>query len=129
MTPRPTTSTLFPYTTLFRSKTIHLEKDSIRKEVEGKVVLVTGAAGSIGSEISRQLLSYPCSKVILLDQAESALYELEQTCAGIIKKNHLQVEFIIGDIRDYNRIDAVFKTFRPHIIFHAAAYKHVPLME
>src|SRR5699024_11922848 len=71
MTPRPTTSTLFPYTTLFRSKTIHLEKDSIRKEVEGKVVLVTGAAGSIGSEISRQLLSYPCKKIVLLDQARS----------------------------------------------------------
>lgn len=114
---------------LLGRKTIHLEKDSIRKEVEGKVVLVTGAAGSIGSEISRQLLSYPCKKVVLLDQAESALYELQQTCSSSIKKNAIDVEFVIGDIRDYNRVDSVFRVFQPDIVFHAAAYKHVPLME
>lgn len=114
---------------LLGRKTIHLEKDSIRKEVEGKVVLVTGAAGSIGSEISRQLLNYPCKKVVLLDQAESALYELQQTCSSSIKKNAIDVEFVIGDIRDYNRVDTVFRVFQPDIVFHAAAYKHVPLME
>lgn len=114
---------------LLGRKAIHLEKDSIRKEVEGKVVLVTGAAGSIGSEISRQLLNYPCKKVVLLDQAESALYELQQTCSSRIKKNAINVEFVIGDIRDYNRVDTVFRVFQPDIVFHAAAYKHVPLME
>lgn len=114
---------------LLGRKSIHLEKNSIRKEVEGKVVLVTGAAGSIGSEISRQLLGYPCKKVILLDQAESALYELQQTCSHIIKKNETEVEFVIGDIRDYHRVDTVFRIFQPDIVFHAAAYKHVPLME
>lgn len=108
---------------------IRLKKDSIRAEVENKVILVTGAAGSIGSEIARQLLNYPCKKLIFLDQAESALYDLEQTCLSLIKKRKLDVSFVIGDIRDYDRVDAVFSGFRPELIFHAAAYKHVPLME
>lgn len=114
---------------LLGRKPIRLEKDSIRNEVEGKVVLVTGAAGSIGGEISKQLLRYPCKKVILLDQAESALYELQQSCMAIIKKENIAVEFVIGDIRNYDRVDTVFNVFRPDIVFHAAAYKHVPLME
>lgn len=108
---------------------INLEKDSIRQEVKGKVVLVTGAAGSIGGEISRQLLNYPCKRVILLDQAESALYELQQSCIGKIKEEKIDVKFIIGDIRNYERVDSVFSFFQPDIVFHAAAYKHVPLME
>lgn len=108
---------------------IELEKDSIRREVEGKIVLVTGAAGSIGSEISRQLFNYPCKQVILVDQAESALYELQQNSSGVIKRRGTDVEYVIGDIRDYHRVDLIFKAFRPDIVFHAAAYKHVPLME
>ena len=114
---------------LLGRKPIRLEKASISREVEGKVVLVTGAAGSIGSEISRQLLSYSCKKLIFLDQAESDLYELQQTCMGKITDRDLDVEFIIGDVRDYDRVDTVFDNFRPDIVFHAAAYKHVPLME
>lgn len=112
---------------LLGREAIHLKKDSIRREVEGKVVLVTGAAGSIGSEISRQLLKYPCKKVVLVDQAESALYELQHTC--IKEVDSTKVEYIIGDIRDYERIDSIFNACRPDIVFHAAAYKHVPLME
>lgn len=108
---------------------IHLKKETIRKEVTGKVVLVTGAAGSIGGEISRQLLSYPCKRVVLIDQAESALYDLQQDCLERIRKNNVEVNFIVGDIRNYDRIDAIFKDFKPDIVFHAAAYKHVPLME
>lgn len=114
---------------LLGRKPIRLEKATISREVEGKVVLVTGAAGSIGSEISRQLLSYSCKRLIFLDQAESDLYELQQTCMGKIKERELEVEFIIGDVRDYDRVDTVFDIFRPNIVFHAAAYKHVPLME
>lgn len=114
---------------LLGRKSIRLEKDSIRKEVEGKVVLVTGAAGSIGSEISRQLLHYNCKKVILLDQAETALYELKLSCVASIKKTQANVKFIVGDVRDYNRVNAIFKGLRPDLVFHAAAYKHVPLME
>lgn len=113
---------------LLGRKAIYLGKDSVRAEVEGKVILVTGAAGSIGSEISRQLFNYPCKKLILLDQAESALYDLQQSCCGIMEKE-TDVVYVIGDIRDYNRVDTVFREFRPDIVFHAAAYKHVPLME
>lgn len=112
---------------LLGRKLIKLGKESIRREVEGKVILVTGAAGSIGSEISKQLLNYPYRKLILLDQAESALYDLQQSC--FVKDNFTDVEFVIGDIRDYNRVDSVFRVFQPDIVFHAAAYKHVPLME
>lgn len=108
---------------------IHLEKDSIRKEVQGKVVLVTGAAGSIGAEISRQLLSYSCRRVVLVDQAESALYELQQACLKEIIEKKIDVDFVIGDIRNYDRVESIFKVFHPDIVFHAAAYKHVPLME
>lgn len=112
---------------LLGRKLIELGKESICREVEGKVILVTGAAGSIGSEISRQLHAYPCKQLILLDQAESALYDLQQSCGTIDKDT--EVEFVIADIRNYDRIDAIFKFFRPDIVFHAAAYKHVPLME
>lgn len=108
---------------------IRLEKNSIRREVEGKVVLVTGAAGSIGSEISRQLFNYPCKQVVLVDQAESALYELQQASSVVIRKKNANVEYVIGDIRDYQRVDTIFNAYRPDIVFHAAAYKHVPLME
>lgn len=114
---------------LLGRKPIKLEKDSIRDEVKGKVVLVTGAAGSIGSEISRQLFNYPCKQVILVDQAESALYELQQNSSGLINRNEIEVEFVIGDIRDFRRVDTIFNIFKPDIVFHAAAYKHVPLME
>lgn len=114
---------------LLGRKSIELGKESIRKEVEGKVVLVTGAAGSIGSEISRQLYDYPCEKLILLDQAESALYDLQQSCCSKGRKQNTNVEYVIGDIRNYNKVDSVFETYRPDIVFHAAAYKHVPLME
>lgn len=114
---------------LLGRKLIELGKESVRKEVEGKVVLVTGAAGSIGSEISRQLYGYPCKKLILLDQAESALYDLQQSCCSTDKIQNTNVVYVIGDIRNYNKVDSVFNTFRPDIVFHAAAYKHVPLME
>src|SRR5690554_919729 len=108
---------------------IKLKKDSIKQEVNGKVVLVTGAAGSIGSEIARQLFNYNCKRIILLDQAESDLYDLQQECFHQIGANNLDVEFVIGDIRNPNRVETVFEGFKPDIVFHAAAYKHVPLME
>ena len=105
---------------------IQLCNTEIQKEFNGKVILVTGAAGSIGSEIARQLMGYPCKQLILVDQAETPLYQLHQTTRDLCGEN---CEFIIGDVRDKNRMDAIFKTFQPQIVFHAAAYKHVPLME
>ncbi len=108
---------------------IVLDNVHIRREINGKRVLVTGAAGSIGSEISRQLLHYKPLEVVFLDQAESALYDLEQE----IKNNHPNLydlaKFVIADVTNKKRIEKTFNVFKPQIVFHAAAYKHVPLME
>lgn len=106
---------------------IQLEKDKLYDEFSNKTILVTGAAGSIGSEIVRQLTQYVPKKVIILDQAESPLYNLE---TELKEKGKLHfTESVIGDIRNKERLERVFEFFKPEIIFHAAAYKHVPLME
>jgi FlaA1/EpsC-like NDP-sugar epimerase len=106
---------------------ILLNRENIRKEVSGKVVLVTGAAGSIGSEIVRQLFRFSPKKIILLDQAESPLYDLEMELHDR-NKDHI-FDVVMGDIRNAERMENVFRTFQPQIVFHAAAYKHVPMME
>ena len=106
---------------------IKLPKKNIQNDILNKTILVTGAAGSIGSEIVRQLLNLQPKKVILLDQAESALYDLNQ---DLIRKNKSKnIEIIVGDITRKERVTNIFKSYHPEIIFHAAAYKHVPLME
>lgn len=108
---------------------IVLDNVNIRREVKGRTVLVTGAAGSIGSEISRQLLHYNPKKVILLDQAESALYDLECELRQNKPESMAITEYVIADISDARRMKKSFTAFEPDIVFHAAAYKHVPLME
>ncbi len=106
---------------------IQLHKENIRQEVTGKVILVTGAAGSIGSEIVRQVIRFSPKRIILLDQAESPLYEMEMELYDKYKQQAYKV--VIGDIRNKERMENVFRTFRPQLVFHAAAYKHVPMME
>ncbi len=108
---------------------IILDNVNISREIKDKVVLVTGAAGSIGSEISRQLLYYSPKKVILLDQAESALYDLEIELHQNHPKAIKVAEMVIGNVANKKRMKKVFEVFEPDIVFHAAAYKHVPLME
>ena len=98
----------------------------LNRDVKDKVILVSGAAGSIGSEIARQLSNYGVKKLILLDQAESSLYELQQE---LQRKGSISLITIIGDVRDYKRMDAIFCSLNLDKVFHAAAYKHVPLME
>ena len=106
---------------------IKLNPDRLSQEFDGKTILITGAAGSIGSEIVRQIVALNPEKLIILDQAESPLYDLE---VELNEKGHLHcVEAVIGDIRNYDRLENVFRTFKPQYVFHAAAYKHVPLME
>jgi len=106
---------------------IQLDTLKIKAQLTGKVILVTGAAGSIGSEIARQIIEYQPSKLILLDIAETPIYHLElEFTKHAFTKN---IEFVIADIRNQERMENVFKTYKPTIIFHAAAYKHVPLME
>lgn len=106
---------------------IKLDLENIRKQVLGKTILVTGAAGSIGSEIVRQLAAFEPGLLILLDQAESPLYEVEQELKTNDKK--LRFEIVIGDVCNKARMLNVFQTFNPDLVFHAAAYKHVPMME
>ncbi|MCX6296924.1 MAG: nucleoside-diphosphate sugar epimerase/dehydratase [Bacteroidetes bacterium] len=106
---------------------IQLDKENIQKQLSNKTILVTGAAGSIGSEIVRQVIRFNPEKIILLDQAESPLYEMEMELFDKYKQQ--SYEIVMGDIRNKERMENVFKTFQPEIIFHAAAYKHVPMME
>ena len=106
---------------------IKLDNKLVAKEIYNKSILVTGGAGSIGSEIVRQVASYKPKKLIILDQAESPLYRIQLE----IKNNFPDLDFeaVIADIRNKNVVDEVFKEFKPNVVYHAAAYKHVPLME
>ena len=106
---------------------IQINVDDIRKECEGKTILVTGAAGSIGSELCRQLADFGVMKIILFDNAETPMpqFRLE------LESHYPRLDFVpvIGDVRQIARLDYVFRKWHPQIVFHAAAYKHVPLME
>jgi len=106
---------------------IVLDEGSIKKQIRDNTVLITGAAGSIGSEISRQIIRFHPKKLILLDQAETPLYDLELELKEDFDFQDYKI--IIGDISDEKRMDAIFKEYRPAIVYHAAAYKHVPMME
>jgi FlaA1/EpsC-like NDP-sugar epimerase len=113
---------------LLGREVIQMNNKRIGEEISGKIILVTGAAGSIGSEIVRQLIAYFPAKLVLVDQAESALYDLEYELAGKVPTN-VQLIVNVADVSDTRRISKIFKNHRPDIVFHAAAYKHVPLME
>ncbi|GAB2614318.1 polysaccharide biosynthesis protein [Belliella aquatica] len=106
---------------------ISLDKCNISEELREKVVLVTGAAGTIGGELSRQIAHYNPKLLILLDQAESPLYDLDHELKdlGIF----CPYKIILSDIRDRRKMNSILRKYRPQVIFHAAAYKHVPMME
>ncbi|WP_298881782.1 nucleoside-diphosphate sugar epimerase/dehydratase [uncultured Polaribacter sp.] len=105
---------------------IIIDNPIVQREVSNKVILVSGAAGSIGSEISRQLSLYDCKLIVLIDQAESPLYDLQQE---LIQKGITNFVAIVSDVRDRFKVERIFKKYKPQRVFHAAAYKHVPLME
>ena len=106
---------------------IKINMDAVKEMLGGKTILVTGAAGSIGSEIVRQLAQQDVKKLILFDNAETPLHNIRLE----LEENYPKLDFvpIVGDVRSINRLDYVFHRFQPQIVFHAAAYKHVPLME
>jgi FlaA1/EpsC-like NDP-sugar epimerase len=112
---------------LLGRKPIRILNSSIKEEFNNKIILVTGAAGSIGSEIVKQVLKYNPAKVVLLDQSESGIYDLNQELLSQNKKYNFEI--VIGDVSRKERMENLFKNFKPNIVFHAAAYKHVPLME
>lgn len=110
---------------------IVLGKENITEGLKNKVIMVTGAAGSIGSEICRQVLYYKPKKLILLDQAESPLYDIQFELRNNepYSSFNIPMEFVIGNVKDKVKMREVFSKYQPQIVYHAAAYKHVPLME
>ncbi|WP_369828787.1 SDR family NAD(P)-dependent oxidoreductase [Flavobacterium sp. 1] len=112
---------------LLERKAIVLDKKSISRQLKDKTVLITGAAGSIGSEIVRQVLLFNPHRVIVLDQAETPLHHLSLELEQKFSKS--RIEYIIADVRNKDAMDKVFKRYKPQVVYHAAAYKHVPLME
>ena len=111
---------------LLERSPINLNNSIVKEELKNKTVFITGAAGSIGSEISRQISTYECEEIVLIDQSESALYDLEQELKRNRKENY---KVRVADVRDLESMETLFNKYRPNFIFHAAAYKHVPLME
>ena len=106
---------------------VSLEIKQIENFIKDKVVLITGAAGSIGSELSRQTAKFNPSLLMLLDQDETGIFNISEELKN--KFPHLEIKSLVANILDRKKIEEVFKNFGPKIIFHAAAYKHVPLME
>ena len=114
---------------LLEREPIKMDNVNIVREVVDKVVLVTGAAGSIGSEICRQLMRYQPAKVVMLDQAESPMYDLQFELRNTYADRLDRMAFVIANVKDHARMEEVFQEYHPNLVYHAAAYKHVPFME
>ncbi|MBS1735382.1 MAG: polysaccharide biosynthesis protein [Bacteroidetes bacterium] len=112
---------------LLQREEIRIDNINVLKELAGKKILITGAAGSIGSEIVRQVMQYRPLSITLVDQAESPLYDVQLELEELYPT--VSVKTYIANIRNYNRMKYVFENSKPNIVFHAAAYKHVPMME
>ncbi len=107
---------------------ISFDKESIKAFIKGKVCMVTGGGGSIGSELVRQIANYDPKQVIIVDIYENNAYDIQQELL-LEHEDRLNLVTLIASVRDYDKMDSIFKEYRPNIVFHAAAHKHVPLME
>ena len=112
---------------LLRRPSVELDDESIQHWITGRTILVTGSAGSIGSEICRQLLAQSPTKLVVVDRSETGQFFLERELRRLAPEAN--IEIALADLTDRDRLQALFAEHRPDIIFHAAAYKHVPLME
>jgi FlaA1/EpsC-like NDP-sugar epimerase len=112
---------------LLQRKPVKLDEDDIRQWIDGQSILVTGSAGSIGSEICRQLLQFSPRRILAVDRSETGQFFLEHTLRSLA--NNVQIDMLIADMLDDDRMREIIFDYRPQVIFHAAAYKHVPLME
>jgi len=113
---------------LLGRKPVQLDIESISESLYGKTVLVTGAGGSIGSEICRQICTFHPKKIVLVGHGENSIYHIEMELRNLYK-NQIEIVPVIGDIQDHSRMFEVMEDHNPHVVYHAAAHKHVPLME
>ena len=113
----------------FFNKKVLPDYNVIGEYVKGKTILITGGAGSIGSELSRQLSAYDIKNLIIVDISENGCYDIQQELLSQSTANKFGLYIEIASIRDKNKMDELFKKYKPDIVFHAAAHKHVPLME
>jgi len=113
---------------IFR-ETVKIEEDKIKDFIKGKTILVSGAGGSIGSEIVRQLIKFSPKRIVGLEIDETEIYNLYLELQNIEKSEGVEICPVVGDVRNRKKISGIFKKYLPEIVFHAAAYKHVPLME
>lgn len=119
---------MFDLSELLEREEVKLESDVMLKTVLGKTVLITGAGGSIGSELCRQILLFSPEKLVLVGRGENSIYQIERELL-LNQSNKTEIIALIGDIQNKARIDSIFSEHKPDIVYHAAASKHVPLME
>lgn len=112
---------------LIHREKVELDMETVSSFITGKTVLVTGGAGSIGSEICNQVLKYGAKKLIIFDIHENGLFAIDNKLSAIYEKDRYRM--ILGSVRDEKRLDLVFEKYKPEVVFHAAAHKHVPMME
>ncbi|MEJ5994810.1 nucleoside-diphosphate sugar epimerase/dehydratase [Pedobacter sp. Du54] len=112
---------------LLNRKPIEIDTESIQSQLKGKRILITGAAGSIGSEVVRQLINFDTGLIVLCDQSETALHHIYLELSETYSNTNFHA--FVGDVKDEKRMEYLFDTYKPHYVYHAAAYKHVPLME
>lgn len=108
---------------------VELDIDSIKETVTGETVMVTGAGGSIGSELCRQLIPFKPKRMLLVGHGEFSIFEIDKELASYDEAEDVDIVPLIGDVKDRKRMENILQTYRPKIIYHAAAHKHVPLME